>query len=654
MISENGPERDDGLHEAGKKDEKNHVWPKKEKGGGPENGPPLFSFNNGQFRFSILFFLISMIIMMVINTYYSQDQQTTEKLVEYSEFKQLVSDGTIKRVHMGEDYYYGDPYSLNEQTIDGEERLIYKTVPIPDPGLIGLLDSKGVSYYAVRQNNRVWLTLLLNWLFPFVLLFLIWRVVFRKMGNLGSGVLSFSQNKARIVAEGDTGITFDDVAGVNEAKEELIEVVDFLKNPKKYIEIGGKIPKGVLLVGAPGTGKTLLAKAVAGEGHVPFFRLSGSDFVEMFVGVGAARVRDLFKQAREKAPCIIFIDELDAIGKSRITGISGNDEREQTLNQLLVEMDGFDSTNGVILLSATNRPEVLDPALLRPGRFDRQVIVDKPDLTGRESILRIHIKNVKIADEVDLHEIAKNTPGFVGADLANVVNEAALYAVRMGRAEVVQNDFIEAIEKALVGLQKKSKLINKIEREIVAYHETGHALTAAFTKGSDPVRKITIVPRGIGALGYTLQTATEDRFLMDENELLRKIDVLLGGRAAEKVIFNKISTGAANDLTVATDIARKMITEYGMSDKFQNMTLSKRGTPILGETAQGIPMQREYSEDTQRYIDNEIARIIAVRFAGVLSLLSEHKDLLVKVGKRLLETETIEGNEFQRIIGEEA
>ena len=364
---------------------------------------------------------------------------------------------------------------------------------------------------------------------------LVWRFIFNRMGKMGTGVMSFAQNKAQLVAEGDITTTFADVAGADEAKQELVEVVDFLKNPEKYTAIGGRVPKGVLLVGPPGTGKTLLARAVAGEAQVPFFRISGADFVEMFVGVGAARVRDLFHQGREKAPCIIFIDELDAIGKSRSPMAMGNDEREQTLNQLLVEMDGFDSRTGVILLAATNRPEVLDPALLRPGRFDRQVVVDRPDLQGRLAILKIHAKEVLIDESVDFDAVARATAGFAGADLANIVNEAALLAVRAGRKKVGGIDFEEAIEKVIAGLQKRSKLINPREREIVAYHETGHALTAAFTGGADPVQKISIIPRGIAALGYTMQTPTEDRYLMTTDELLGKIDVLLGGRAAEQL-----------------------------------------------------------------------------------------------------------------------
>jgi len=436
---------------------------------------------------------------------------------------------------------------------------------------------------------------------------------------------------------------------VDEAKAELVEVVDFLKQPQKYEVVGGKIPKGVMLVGPPGCGKTMLAKAVAGEAKVPFFKISGAEFVEMFVGVGAARVRDLFKQAREKAPCIIFIDELDAIGKARGITVVSNDEREQTLNQLLVEMDGFDSKEGVIILSATNRPEILDPALLRPGRFDRQVLVDRPDLNGREAILMIHSKNVKLDKSVDMKKVAQGTPGFSGADLANIVNEAALLAVRAGRSHVLQKDFDNAIERVVAGLEKKNRLINPKERKTVAYHETGHAMVAAYTEGADPVHKISIVPRGLGALGYTIQLPTEDRFLMTEEELLGKIDVLLGGRASEQLFFGEISTGAANDIARATDIARKMITDYGMSDKFENVVLTSQRSSLFlpGQTAPG---QREYSESTQQYVDEEITRMVKERYEKVFKLLESKKQVLDKIAKKLLEVEVLEGDEFKAML----
>lgn len=629
---------------AKKKDD--DCWKKGGEDCGPGEQPSFFDqFRKGKFRFSLWYFVLAMVALMFFNTYFSSRQQSRE-LVDYSVFKEKIAAGEIKRVGMAKDNYLG--YT---SVSDTSRSLVYKTLPVNDPSFVPLMDEKGVEYYAIVTREPVLLSLLFQWIIPFGLLFFVWRLMFKRMGNMGgSNVLSFGKNRAQIVAEGRTGVTFEDVAGADEAKEELVEVVDFLKNPQKYTEIGGKIPKGVLLVGAPGTGKTLLARAVAGVAEVPFFRMSGADFVEMFVGVGAARVRDLFRQAREKAPCIIFIDELDAIGKSRMNVMGGNDEREQTLNQLLVEMDGFDSTAGLILLAATNRPEILDPALLRPGRFDRTVLVDKPDMKGREQILKIHSANVKLDASVSLLDVARATPGFVGADLANIVNEAALLAVRDKRKMVTQGDFNEAIEKVVAGLAKKNRLINPKEREIVAYHETGHALVAAFTEGSDPVQKISIVPRGMGALGYTMQTPTEDRFLMTRNELLGKIDVLLGGRAAEDIVFGDISTGASNDLTRATDIARKMITDYGMSVKFRNVALTKRSAPFLGERAEPV-MAREYSENTQTYVDEEVARIIEERYARVLKTLKEKKDTLEKITRRLLDTEVIEAQEFFNLAG---
>lgn len=639
-------DKDDNNLQAKKKDD-DDCWKKSDKNCGPthdDDGNPFSFFKHGKFKFSMWYFFIALLILMFLNTFLTQ--QRMESTVSFSEFKNLVKSGEITQVQLGTDFYYG----RGSSTTQGIESVTYKTVPVDDPGFIPLLEEQGVTYAAVSQRGTNMVGTLLSWVLPLVFFFFIWRLMFKRMGNMGSDVMTFGKNRSKIVAEGQTGVTFSDVAGADEAKEELEEVVDFLKTPKKYTAIGGKVPKGVLLVGAPGTGKTLLARAVAGNAGVPFFRMSGADFVEMFVGVGAARVRDLFKQAREKAPCIVFIDELDAIGKSRLTMAGGNDEREQTLNMLLVEMDGFDATTGVIILAATNRPEVLDPALLRPGRFDRQVVVDKPDLEGREAILKIHSKEVKLDDSVNLREIAKSTPGFVGADLANVINEAALLAVRSGRKTVLQEDLHEAIEKAVAGLKKKNRLINPKEREIVAYHETGHALAAAFTEGADPVQKITIVPRGVGALGYTMQTPGEDRYLMTEDELLGKIDVLLGGRAAEKVKFGRISTGAANDLSRATDIARKMITDYGMSNKFHNVALMKQGNPFLGNDGQPS-MGKDYSEDTQTYIDQEIARMVAERYDRVVKLLKTKGEELESIAGKLLEKETVEAEEFMSLAG---
>ena len=558
---------------------------------------PLFKpLNRKQFRFSVGYFLVTLLILFLVNFLFLRPKVES---IDYSAFKAKIESGEIHRVEMSDKYLTGFSWTkaqieeyakaLSEKKKPAEVPKTYRTVRIDDPELIRLMDTKGIEYYGVVPENRSWLSALLSWVLPIVLLVLVWNYLNKQMGKSGLGVMSFGENKAKLVAEGDTGVTFKDVAGVDEAKAELEEIVDFLQDPKKYQSIGGKIPRGVLLVGPPGTGKTLLAKAVAGEAKVPFFKISGAEFVEMFVGVGAARVRDMFKQAREKAPCLIFIDELDAIGKSRGYALGGNDEREQTLNQLLVEMDGFDSGVGVIILAATNRPEILDPALLRPGRFDRQVLVDKPDLKGRIDILKIHARDVSLDDSVDLEKVARGTPGFSGADLANIVNEAALLAVRAGRSRVLPKDFDDAIERVVAGLEKKNRLINPQERKTVAYHETGHAVLAAYTKGADPVHKISIIPRGIGALGYTIQLPTEDRFLLTEEELLGKIDVLLGGRASEQLFFGEISTGASNDIARATEIARKMISDYGMSDKFENVVLSSQRSPVLlpGESPSG-------------------------------------------------------------------
>lgn len=598
-------------------------------------------------------------LLIAVNMMFSSK---SDDLIDYSKFKSLIKSGEIVRVEMTENTFIG----YNKQAVQEIEKAaasslgfmnphavpttgVYKTNGYLLQGLLDLLDEKNVEYKFIAKQNGYLIQILINFIIPFVLFILIYFLIFRKMssGMGGIGSILGNGNKSKAIDEGKVKTRFDDVAGVDEAKEELIEVVDFLKEPKKYTDIGGKIPKGVLLVGPPGTGKTLLARAVAGEAGVPFFRISGSDFVEMFVGVGASRVRDLFKQAREKAPCIIFIDELDAIGKSRVNNLGGNDEREQTLNQLLVEMDGFDNEKGLILLAATNRPDILDPALLRPGRFDRQVVVDKPDVKGREAILKIHAQNVKIDGSVDFDALAHATSGFAGADLANIVNEAALLAVRNGRKIVLMEDFDEAIEKTLVGLKKKSRVVKENERKIVAYHETGHALVAAFTPGSDPVHKITIIPRGMGALGYTLQRSEDEQFLYSYSELIGQVDVLLGGRAAEQIVFNEVSTGASNDISRATDIVKRIITDYGMSSKFKNVTLGKSGRGY----GSGEPeLVREFSENTQNYIDEEIARIIDERYEAVIKLLKKNYGLLEEISQKLLEKETMEGKEFNEII----
>ncbi len=605
-----------------------------------------------RFTFSFWYFFIIIILFMALNSFMTTRQGTVHS-VDYTQFKQLIDQGTIRRVAIEEEKLVG--YSFNRDSVADDLRSFiaddastlqsYSTYKVDDPALIPLMDSKGVEYYATPPAKPSLLSTLFSYALPFVFIILIWRFLFSRMGGGGQGVLSFNQNKAKIVAEGDTGIRFDDVAGADESKYELEEVVDFLKNPTKYTEIGGKIPKGVLLVGPPGTGKTLLAKAVAGESGVPFFKMSGADFVEMFVGVGAARVRDLFRQARENSPCIIFIDEIDAIGRSRVAaGIGGNDEREQTLNQLLVEMDGFDSRTGVIILAATNRPEILDPALLRPGRFDRQVLIDKPDLDGRHEILKIHTRNIKLGDDVDLKKIAQGAAGLAGADLANIANEAALMAVRAKRKTVSQEDFEEAIEKSVAGLERKSRILNEKERTRVAYHETGHALTAYLTEGAEPVSKISIIPRGLGALGYTLQYPTEDRFLLSETELLGNIDTLLGGRAAEEVVFGEISTGAGNDISRASDLVRRMITEFGMSERYRNITL-----PTTQSGIAGVAGAREYSEKAQEYIDSETARIVGERYALVKGNLLKNQKALTTIAEHLLEHEVLSGDDFHTL-----
>ena len=585
-------------------------------------------------------------------------------LIPFSEFKDRITSGQIKKVVLGPVYFTGytsiqDDDSSNTSLFSflsvQKNTNEYVTVGIYTSEFLQLLDDHHVVYHVKPKERSYFVELLLQWVLPFLLIFLVWRAIMRRMtksmGGLGGSIFSPGQARSAAIDEGKVETRFKDVAGVDEAKEELMEVVDFLKYPQKYTEIGGKIPRGVLLVGPPGTGKTLLARAVAGEAGVPFFRISGSDFVEMFVGVGASRVRDLFRQAREKAPCIIFIDELDAIGKSRHNSYSSNDEREQTLNQLLVEMDGFDNKTGLILLAATNRPDVLDPALLRPGRFDRQVVVDRPDVKGREQILKLHAESVKLDASADLSAIARITAGCSGADLANIINEAALLAVRSKRKTVIMTDLDEAVEKAMIGLQKKSRVIREEERKVIAYHETGHAIVGSFTDGADKVHKVTIVPRGTSTLGYTFHIPEDDKHIVTEKQLLAEIDVLLGGRAAEQVKFNMVSTGAANDLTRATDIARSLITDYGMSSKFKNVALSKRGAGYLGDNEPR--MVREYAETTQQYIDEEIAKIINTRYEGVVKMLNEKKHLLEKIATTLLEKETIENEEFDAIIAEE-
>ena len=636
-----------------KKDPNKEKGPRFPFGGGPPKLPDLKPF--GGWKFFIVYIVVLIIGISLFNYVFLNK---VNPAIDFSDFKSRIASGEIRRVELTDSYYTGYttlrprreiPRPLQGSYNNTAQEPVYRTVPVYDPDFLKLMDDRNVSYYAVSREGGAILSIIFNWVLPIAFFLLVWRFVMKRMGNMGN-VLSVGQSRAAVVAEGDITTRFADVAGVDEAKEELVEVVDFLKSPKKYTDIGGKIPKGVLLIGPPGTGKTLLARAVAGEAGVSFFRMSGADFVEMFVGVGAARVRDLFKQAREKAPCIIFIDELDAIGKSRVGNVvGGNDEREQTLNQLLVEMDGFEATSGLIILAATNRPDVLDPALLRPGRFDRQVLVDKPDLKGREEILKIHSKPVKLDPAADLNAIARITSGFSGADLANIVNEAALLAVRAGRRLVAQRDFDEAIEKTVAGLQKKTRVLKAQERKITAYHEAGHALVAAFTPNADPVQKISIIPRGF-ALGYTMQMPVEDRYTVTKSDLLGRIDILLGGRVAEEMISGEYSTGAASDLTKATDIARKMITDYGMSDRFRNVALTSRGTSMTGAERHDPMFQREYAESTQQYVDEEIARIIGTEYEKAREILSANNTALDRVSLALLEKETLDEKEFKILV----
>jgi cell division protease FtsH len=562
----------------------------------------------------------------------------TVKNIPYSEFVKAVKQGQVTEIAISENEIRGRMRSDEE---GGEANERFRTVRV-DPDISQLLDENNVQYSGRLENN--FFGVVLSWLIPIAIFFGIWIFMMRRFQQQ-SGFMTFGKNKARIYVDDEVVVRFDDAAGVDEAKQELEEVINFLQEPKRYTRLGGQIPRGTLLVGPPGTGKTLLAKAVAGESGVPFFSLSGSEFVEMFVGLGAARVRDLFKQAKEKAPCIIFIDELDALGKARGVGMAGgHDEREQTLNQLLVELDGFDANVGVILMAATNRPEILDPALLRPGRFDRQVLVDRPDKNGRAEILKIYLDRVETEAGIDAGKIAAMTAGMVGADLANLVNEAALLAVRRDKECIGMAEVEEAVERVVAGLEKKNRLINAEEKEIVAYHELGHAIVAMALPGTDPVQKISIIPRGIAALGYTMQVPTEDRFLMRKTELNHRIATLLGGRAAEALTFNDISTGAQNDLSRATDIALSMVTQYGMSERLGQVYFAHQQQPqflaAMGES------RGQYSDETAKTIDEEVRRIIDDQYQIALRILEENRELLAGTADQLLQDEVIEGEDL--------
>jgi cell division protease FtsH len=567
--------------------------------------------------------------------------------IPYSEFEKLLEDGKVKEVVVTDDALRGE---LTE-SIDGKTHFVTNRV---DPELAQSLEAHGVEYSKEQQSALV--RGLVSWVLPLLLLLGFWFFLSHRMagmGGPGAGLMSVGKSKAKVYMETDTRVTFSDVAGVDEAKQELQEVVAFLKDPESYGRLGARMPKGILLVGAPGTGKTLLARAVAGESAVPFFSISGSEFVEMFVGVGAARVRDLFDQARQQAPCIIFIDELDALGRARNAQPFGGgmDEKEQTLNQLLVELDGFDSSTGIVLLSATNRPEILDPALLRAGRFDRQVLVDRPDRAGRTAILKVHSKTVALATELDLEAVAALTPGFTGADLANLVNEAAIVATRRDAESVTLEDFTAAIERIVAGLEKKNRLLIPRERKVVAYHEMGHALVALMCRHCDPVHKVSIVPRGVGALGYTMQRPTEDRFLMTREELQERMAVLLGGRAAEQLVFGHLSTGAADDLAKATDIARSMVTRYGMVPELGHVSYESEPSTFLGGPTSPF-RTRDYSDDTAREIDTAVRAMVQGAFDKALAILGEERDTLEEGARQLLDKETLGEAELQALYDE--
>ena len=607
----------------------------------------------------IYMIIISLVLTFGLNYMLAFLTKTPTKEIYYNEFLELVEAGKVESVEIGDDkiiIHEKKEEKPQDTSIMGmyinamtqQSVMEYYTGNMNDQELIEFLSEHDVDFRKTVVETNIFMEIL-SWVLPFVLMYLFFTLIMRSMGKkMGGGGLmgGIGQSNAKMYMENKTGVTFADVAGQGEAKESLDEIVDFLHNPAKYMAIGAKQPKGALLVGPPGTGKTLLAKAVAGEANVPFFSISGSDFVEMFVGVGASRVRDLFKQASQKAPCIIFIDEIDAIGKSRDSQYGGgNDEREQTLNQLLAEMDGFDSSKGVVILAATNRPEILDKALLRPGRFDRRIIVEKPDLKGREDILKVHIKNVKTASDIDLHEIALATSGAVGADLANMVNEAALRAVRMKRNVVIQEDLMEAVEIIIAGKEKKDRILSDKEKKIVAYHEVGHALLAALQKNTDPVQKITIVPRTMGALGYTMQMPEEEHYLMSKDEILDEITVLLAGRVAEEIVFNTKTTGAANDIERANDLARAMIAQYGMSDKFGMAALEKVQSKYLD--GRNVP---NCSEETRTQLDNEIVRVLKEAHDKAEKMLTENAEALHKISDFLIEKETITGEQFMSIL----
>jgi cell division protease FtsH len=618
--------------------------------------------------FSLWYFLGVIVLLFAAQTFVARSHVGT---LSYSDFKTLVQAGRVSDVTIGSETIEGsidlsgtekllpaavyDDLKQNEPAGSGSTRPPHRVVArrVEDPQLTAQLDAAKVRYTAAAENR--WLSTLLSWVLPAIIFVAVWQLMMRRSagGQMGS-MMEIGQSKAKVYVQSETGVKFADVAGIDEAKEELMQIVEFLRNPDRYRRLGGKIPKGVLIVGAPGTGKTLLAKAVAGEAGVPFLSISGSEFVEMFVGVGAARVRDLFAQAEKKAPCIIFIDELDALGKARgLSGLAGgHDEREQTLNQLLVQMDGFDTKNGVIILAATNRPEILDPALLRPGRFDRHVAIDRPDIKGREQILNVHTRKVTLAADVDLSVVAAKTAGFAGADLANIVNEAALRAAQQNKVAVDMKDFDAAIDRVVAGLEKRNRVMNPTEKETVAYHEAGHAITAESRRFADKVSKISIIPRGIGALGFTQQLPTEDRYLLKRSELLDRLDVLLGGRVAEELVYGDISTGAQNDLQRATDMARHMITQYGMSERLGHVTFDGASPGAFLNVPESPPQRAAYSEQTAQLIDEEIARLISEAHVRVKATLTEKRATLDALARLLLKQEVVERAMLDEVLKE--
>lgn len=608
-------------------------------------------------QFSLWYLAAAMLAMFALQAYLFSGEVET---LPYSDFKALLHAGKIEEVSVGEQVISGTFSTAGIDDVLGKARAeaarghgdgprAFSSVRVADPSLVQELEAAHVRFTG-QMDNKV-LGTVLSWVLPALIFFAIWSLLIRRIGGAAGGLMEIGKSKAKVYMQTETGVTFADVAGIDEAKQELAEIVDFLKEPGRYQRLGGKIPKGVLLLGAPGTGKTLLARAVAGEAGVPFFSLSGADFVEMFVGVGAARVRDLFQQAETRAPCIIFIDELDALGKTRaLNAVGGNEEREQTLNQLLVEMDGFDTNKGVILMAATNRPEILDPALLRPGRFDRHIALDRPDLRGREQILKVHARRVTLGPDVELAALAARTPGFAGADLANLVNEAALLAAREGKAAVSMSDFDAALDRIVGGLERKNRVMNALEKETIAYHEAGHAIVAELRPHADRVTKISIIPRGIAALGYTQQTPAEDRYLLKRSELLDRLDVLLGGRIAEELVFGDVSTGAQDDLQRASDMARRMITQFGMDEALGLATYESPPNPLFSSS--GLPQRerKEYSERTAQMIDAQVRKTLAEAGLRVRATLAGQRARLDALARLLLEREVVDRNDLDRLL----